>query len=225
MLTLPSCDRCEMVLRQCVNFILLPPFNLSPCMFLDCGRSTGENSCRLGENMHLHTERPKTGLEPKTFLSGIRSSGGLIFLEGHIHHHMLASNILTVSAGIHCQWALGSCWYKTMPGFMWPEYVGSSRTVKVFMPLTGLHIHQTRIQLRTSDITYRCLQHIKIVSQTVQEWRDLRTPSTFSTRPCSDVVRSGDMCMIAETDCETSWRAMWFQFLVNLQSLPGLKIT
>lgn len=68
--------------------------------------------------------------------------------------HILANG--TITAGMKSsmplsdltlmQWALGSPWWMMMSGLMWPKCIGSFWMI----PLTGPHIPQSWIQLRTS---------------------------------------------------------------------------
>ena len=69
------------------------------------------------------------------------------YLEGHTDLDVIANGTLTAvryqDVLMLVQWALGSSWCRTMPGFMWPECVGSSWMMKVLMPLTCPHVSLT----------------------------------------------------------------------------------
>ena len=110
-----------------------------------------------------------------------------ISLEGCINFHMLAnSSLTTLTAGKELGWNLqthcqtvhrwGGPWVPPGAGLclMWPEYVGSSWMRKASMPLTGPHVPQTWIQLRTSGML--CIS----------------ASAAVSSGACPDIVRSAN---------------------------------
>lgn len=143
------------------------------------------------------------------------------------HRLLCASQHYPFSDITLVQWALCSSYHMTLSGLIWSECVGTSGMTKALMPMTGPHIPQRWVQLRTSGTLCIAVSDTARLCQRMSRsplmlWSS-RTPSILSSAESPYVGRSyiktlgryallshimtqiGSACLVDQLSCFYIW--------------------